>query len=132
VATPWPSLESPFRLLSPAPPGSLAGRAKKPTPLEEKLSRVRASRTDEAPPPAVSDAHHANEAGAPRAAAPSRPRGGYRRRSTEPSYAERVPRATFYIDRAIQEQLDAVCRQHGFNKSEFVREAIVRHMATLG
>ena len=106
---------------------------KKPTPLEERLSRVRATGQDDPRTAVTATVEAPDDTAAPAAAdtPPARPAGGYRRRSVEPSYAERVPRATYYIDRSILEALDEVCRSHGFNKSEFVREAIVRHMAAV-
>jgi hypothetical protein len=103
---------------------------KKPTPLEAKLAKVRATRGG-ATSPTPRDAAAASPRHAEPGPALQSPRaaGGYRRRSSEPPYADRVPRATFYIDRTILDELDAVCRERDFNKSEFVREAIVRHIA---
>ena len=60
-----------------------------------------------------------------------RPRtAGGRKPAAGESWDERVKRATFYVDRDLLDALDACCDEHGLNKSEFVREAIVRHLTT--
>lgn len=58
-----------------------------------------------------------------------RPAGG-RRPAAGQSWNDRVKRATFYVDRDLLDDLDQFCARHELNKSEFVREAIARHLTT--
>lgn len=107
--------------------------AERPNKLREQLARVQrqestaepAERTTTSTPAAI-----AAEALEPPAPAPERRR---RRPTGRPAtgpqtWDERVKRATFYIDRALLERLDECCEANDVNKSEFVREAITRHL----
>lgn len=56
---------------------------------------------------------------------------GGRKPAPGESWDERVKRATFYVDRALLDELDAFLdARPDLNKSEFVREAIKRHLET--
>jgi len=78
------------------------------------VARPTTSRTDEEPPERWRR---------------SRTAGG-RKPAPGQSWDDRVKRATFYVDRDLLDDLDACCDKCGLNKSEFVREAIVRHLRT--
>lgn len=58
-----------------------------------------------------------------------RPAGG-RKPPPGQAWDDRVKRATFYVDRELLNTLDECCDRNGLNKSEFVREAITRHLQT--
>jgi Ribbon-helix-helix protein, copG family len=112
----------------------VTGRTNK---LKEQLARVSEQRDGGPavanPPPAASAPGAAEEAVA-QADQPERRRrprtAGRRRPAAGESWDERVKRATFYVDRDLLDQLDECCDRHDLNKSEFVREAIIRHLKT--
>lgn len=79
-------------------------------------------------PAATSAPAMANEADQPAAVRPPNGPTVYRSKPVGESWDERVKRATFYVDRALFDDLDRACRAHGLNKSEFVREALNRHL----
>jgi Ribbon-helix-helix protein, copG family len=100
----------------------------RPNKLKEQLARVQqavapASAAIVVRPEPVDDVITTEGRRRPRAAVRRRPEAGE-------SWDDRVKRATFYVDRSLLDQLDRCCERHDLNKSEFVREAIKRHIAT--
>ena len=110
--------------------------SERPNKLKEQLARVREKREGTAAsaetalesPTFIADDASVDPVPTKRR---SRPRtAGRRRPSAGEAWDERVKRATFYVDRDLHDQLDECCDRHDLNKSEFVREAITRHLQT--
>lgn len=98
--------------------------------LAEQLAKVSRATTAPAPPDPVV-VPTTSEADGDRPELRRRPRtAGGRKPVAGESWDDRVKRATFYVDRDLLDELDACCDKHGLNKSEFVREAIIRHLQT--
>ena len=99
--------------------------------LAEQLAKVSRSTATAAAEPEQADSATTTGADDERPEPRRRPRtAGGRKPAVGESWDDRVKRATFYVDRALLDDLDACCDKHGLNKSEFVREAIIRHLHT--
>jgi hypothetical protein len=102
----------------------------RPNKLKDQLSRLGEQQRSAGAAPAATVAVKPTDAPVPTAPR-SRPRTARRRPpAAGEAWGDRVKRATFYVDRALLDELDACCEKHGMNKSEFVREAITRHLKT--
>jgi Ribbon-helix-helix protein, copG family len=102
----------------------------RPNKLKEQLARVQQAAAPSATSTAaVISGEPVDEIASSQTRRRPRP-AGRRRPEAGESWDDRVKRATFYVDRALLDELDQCCERHDLNKSEFVREAITRHLQT--
>ena len=99
--------------------------SERPNKLKEQLARVQQTA---APSSSVVGSGASVDHDTPNQESRRRRTVGRPRPAAGESWDDRVKRATFYIDRSLLEELQRCCERHDLNKSEFVREAIVRHL----
>ena len=83
-------------------------------PLQERLAAVRAPR--------------AAPVTAPQPASTGPVRSPRSRKPTDQRWDNRVRRATYYIDNGLLDELDEAAMRLGRNKSEIVRDALIRYL----